>query len=70
MYGSDTRSPLVSARGSRGAFLEEERASLPRRIYHQEYECSFEETEDQVFSFEDIELMGDPTIRPLFEEAS
>src|ERR687894_50142 len=26
------------------AFLEEERRSLPRRVYRQDYECSFEET--------------------------
>src|SRR5215203_4270900 len=31
-------------------FLEEERASLPPFIFRQEYQCSFEETEDQVFT--------------------
>jgi hypothetical protein len=52
------------------AFLEEERASLPRRIYRQEYECSFEETEDQVFSFEDVAGAMSEDVTPLFGEAS
>jgi hypothetical protein len=33
--------PRISA-----AFLAEEREALPERVYRQEYECSFEETED------------------------
>src|SRR5215212_7161052 len=36
-------------------FLEEERSALPPWIYRQEYECSFQETEDQVFTHEMIE---------------
>jgi hypothetical protein len=36
-------------------FLEEERRSLPERIFRQEYLCSFEETEDQVFGHAVIE---------------
>jgi hypothetical protein len=48
------------------AFLEEERQALPRRIFRQEYECSFEETEDQVFSYEDVEGAMDPDVTPLF----
>jgi Terminase large subunit, T4likevirus-type, N-terminal len=36
-------------------FLEEEREALPSWVYRQEYECSFEETEDQVFTHEMIE---------------
>src|ERR671915_1700265 len=36
-------------------FLEEERASLPPFIFRQEYECSFEETEDQVFTTDMID---------------
>jgi hypothetical protein len=51
-------------------FLEEERRALPRRIYRQEYECSFEETDDQVFSLEDVAGALDPDVTPLFEEAS
>jgi hypothetical protein len=55
-------------------FLEEEQRSLPARVYRQEYECSFEETEDSVFSYELVEqavtsevtpLFGDPTPRRL-----
>jgi hypothetical protein len=32
------------------AFLEEERLNLPARIFRQEYECEFVETDEQVFS--------------------
>src|SRR5215207_5192770 len=52
------------------AFLEEERRSLPRRVYRQEYECSFEETDDQVFSFEDVAAAISPDVTPLFESAA
>jgi Terminase large subunit, T4likevirus-type, N-terminal len=48
------------------AFLEEERRSLPRRVYRQEYECSFEETDDQVFGFEDVAAAIRPDVTPLF----
>jgi hypothetical protein len=51
------------------AFLEEERRSLPRRVYRQEYECSFEETDDQVFSFEDVAAAISKDVTPLFESA-
>jgi Terminase large subunit, T4likevirus-type, N-terminal len=47
-------------------FLEEERRALPARVYRQEYECSFEDTEDQVFSFEDVTGALDPGVTPLF----
>jgi hypothetical protein len=53
--------PRISA-----AFLEEERRSLPRRVYRQEYECSFEETDDQVFSFEDVAAAISKDVTPLF----
>jgi hypothetical protein len=36
-------------------FLEEERRSLPDRVFRQEYLCSFEEAEGQVFSEESIQ---------------
>ncbi len=49
-------------------FLAEERASLPARVYRQEYECSFEETEDQVFSDSDIDSAISSEVRPLFGE--
>jgi hypothetical protein len=47
-------------------FLEEERHSLPRRVYRQEYECSFEETDNQVFSFEDVAAAISKDVTPLF----
>lgn len=48
------------------AFLEEERASLPGWVYRQEYECSFEETEDQVFTTEMVESAVTNEVKPLF----
>jgi hypothetical protein len=48
------------------AFLDEERRSLPARVYRQEYECSFEETDDQVFSYADVEAAISEDIQPLF----
>jgi hypothetical protein len=48
------------------AFLEEERRSLPRRVFDQEYRCVFVETEDAVFSFEDVAGALDPGVTPLF----
>jgi hypothetical protein len=50
-------------------FLEEERRALPRRVFRQEYECSFEETEDQVFSYEDVASALTDEVTPLFGEA-
>ena len=47
-------------------FLEEERATLPSWVYRQEYECSFEETEDQVFTTEMVERAVTPEVTPLF----
>jgi hypothetical protein len=48
------------------SFLEEERESLPPFIYRQEYECSFEETEDQVFTTELIDRAVTDEVQPLF----
>jgi len=48
------------------AFLDEERADLPPFIYRQEYECSFEETEDQVFTIELIDRAVTDEVEPLF----
>jgi Terminase large subunit, T4likevirus-type, N-terminal len=48
------------------SFLEEERRALPARVYRQEYECSFEETEDQVFSYEDVQAAMSEDVTPLF----
>jgi hypothetical protein len=53
-----------------GEFLAEERTSLPTRVFRQEYECSFEETEDQVFGYEEIERAMTDEIRPLFGAVS
>ena len=47
-------------------FLEEEREALPSWVYRQEYECSFEETEDQVFTTEMIERAVTSEVAPLF----
>jgi hypothetical protein len=51
-------------------FLEEERQVLPGRIYRQEYECSFEDTEDAVFAYEDVQAAISSEVTPLFGEAS
>jgi hypothetical protein len=51
-------------------FLEEERRTLPRRVFRQEYECSFEETDDQVFSHEDVAAAISPEVTPLFGEVA
>jgi hypothetical protein len=50
-------------------FLEEERATLPSWVYRQEYECSFEETKDQVFTTEMVERAVTPEVTPLFGSA-
>jgi hypothetical protein len=47
------------------AFLAQERKSLPARIYRQEYECSFEETDDQVFTTEMIDAAVSADVKPL-----
>jgi hypothetical protein len=47
-------------------FLEEERSTLPPWIFRQEYECSFEETEDAVFTHEMIERAVSSEVKPLF----
>ena len=47
-------------------FLEEERRALPAWIYRQEYECSFEETDDQVFSQELVQRAITDEVTPLF----
>jgi hypothetical protein len=47
-------------------FLEEEREALPSWVYRQEYECCFEETEDQVFTHEMVERAVTSEVTPLF----
>jgi hypothetical protein len=56
-----SRCPRISE-----GFLEEERASLPPFIFRQEYECSFEETEDQVFTTDMIDRAVTDEVQPLF----
>jgi phage FluMu gp28-like protein len=46
-------------------FLEEERRALPSWVYRQEYECSFEETDDQVFTTEMIDAAVSSEVAPL-----
>jgi hypothetical protein len=52
------------------SFLEDERRALPGWVYRQEYECSFEETEDQVFSHELVSAAITDEVKPLFEKTS
>jgi hypothetical protein len=52
------------------AFLEEERRSMPPRWYRQEYLCSFEATDDQVFDYESVMAALSPDVLPLFGPAS
>src|SRR5215217_8042954 len=52
------------------AFLEEERAALPSWVYRQEYECSFEETEDQVFTTDMVDASVTSEVEPLFGEGA
>jgi hypothetical protein len=47
-------------------FLEEERRALPTRVYRQEYGCSFEDIEDQVFGYEDVMAAMSEEVAPLF----
>src|SRR5215203_4034395 len=47
-------------------FLEEERRALPARVYRQEYGCSFEDIEDQVFAYEDVMAAMSEEVAPLF----
>lgn len=47
------------------AFLAEERRALGERWYRQEYLCSFEETIDAVFAYEDIQAAFNHDVEPL-----
>jgi hypothetical protein len=48
------------------SFLEKEQRVLPSWVFRQEYECSFEETEDQVFTTEMVERAVTSEVTPLF----
>jgi hypothetical protein len=56
-----TKVPRISSE-----FLEEERKALPAWVYRQEYECSFEDTSDQVFPYDDVVAALDEDVKPLF----
>ena len=47
-------------------FLAEERAAIGEWFYRQEYLCSFEETIDQVFSYDDVMGALSDDVTPLF----
>jgi hypothetical protein len=51
-------------------FIKEEQRALPRRIFDQEYRCQFVETEDAVFTLEDVDSAITADVTPLFGEAS
>jgi hypothetical protein len=46
-------------------FLQEERQALPAWVYRQEYECSFEETDEVVFTAEMIDAAVSAEVEPL-----
>jgi Terminase large subunit, T4likevirus-type, N-terminal len=47
------------------AFLAEERGALPSWVFRQEYECSFEDTQDTVFTTELIDASVSSDVQPL-----
>jgi hypothetical protein len=49
-------------------FLAEEKRALGERWYRQEYLCSFEDTIDAMFSYEDIQAALSNDVKPLFAE--
>jgi hypothetical protein len=51
-------------------WLEREKAMIGDWWYLQEYQCSFVETNDQVFSYDDINAALSPDIKPLFQSSS
>jgi hypothetical protein len=59
--------PAVECPRITPTFLDEERATLPEYVFRQEYECSFEETSDAVFTEEMIRGALDEDIEPLTE---
>ncbi len=57
--------PRISA-----TFLAEEEKALGPRWFKQEYLCSFEETSDQLFSYDDVMGAITPDVQPLFGGAN
>jgi hypothetical protein len=51
-------------------WLEREKAMIGDWWYLQEYFCEFVETNDQVFSYDDINAALSPDIKPLFQSSS
>ncbi len=51
-------------------WLERERKRIGDWWYRQEYLCEFAETNDQVFSYDDIQDALDPELKPLFERSN
>jgi len=49
-------------------FLESERRVMPSRTYRQEYYCEFLQTDDAVFSYDDVMSMTTDAVLPLFYE--
>ena len=47
-------------------FLESERRLLPSRIFRQEYMCEFLQTDDAIFSYDDIMALVSDDVKPLF----
>jgi hypothetical protein len=47
-------------------WLEQERRSIPDWVFRSEYLCEFVETQDQVFSYDDIQRALDSNVLPLF----
>jgi hypothetical protein len=51
-------------------WLERERQMIGDWWYLQEYFCEFVETNDQVFSYDDIQAALDPSVKPLFQRSN
>jgi phage FluMu gp28-like protein len=58
-----TRCPRITS-----AFLAEERRSLPHWVFRQEYLCSFEVTDDAVFTVEMVDAAVSADVTPLFRK--
>lgn len=50
-------------------FLESEKRTMPSRVFRQEYFCEFLQTDDAVFSYDDVMGMTSSEVKPLFVEA-
>ena len=61
--------PAIQCPRISDTFLAEERAEIPPFIFRQEYECSFEETEDAVFTQDMIDAAVSAEVKPLFGQA-